>query len=643
MDAGRFLQLTALDPLTWGAIGLAGAAAASGFGWVWWKDRKRRGDAAEVLDEYKTDVVKISETLDRLQHRHKMLPFTDDDFTVPMVGRTLEEYETVQLSLDRYRERWLKLMDIWDNAQALVESEKIGRKEGFRKAEELIAESGVVKELEAIRDECSKPLDLLENAHERADEALGRVDDVSEELGADIAQIEGLELSTDPYQTRMDLVAELTDAGRTLRTPDPIAAEEKLREAVDRIEGLKADTAYVIEAEGRAGELNQKIDELRSRVERFRDAGYLFAEPDASPDYPLSEAESKLELVRSMLQMGDPAAIRGSLESGFALAKQADESLNLCEHMRTNCAAEVAKKKAELRRLLDEAATAELSLQELERNFDRESWLSVADNVVHANEMVETLDKLLDEATIAARDDTQHYQRASRILDEVTERQADVAAFADDIRQTLERLTALKLDCEQRLEQLALEAKTLDAELRRHTDDRTLCNHRFQQACSRLEETAHSTRKPVVNWSIVDNRLRYSDEDFSQVRHLLAEDLRLAQQARSEIGEAERTIRKTRTFYQSGVAPDVTRARMTVADAQRSLERQAYEEAVETANQAEQMARDAYDEAVLRMQERRRRIAAQRRAAAMRQMGSFLEAVTAAAAHAAVQSSRRRR
>ena len=75
-----------------------------------WARSSRRQQASEQLEGFKERVVAYSDAMDRLKERHKMLPFTDEDFTAPMVGETLAAYQEVERALNEHRDNWLKLM-----------------------------------------------------------------------------------------------------------------------------------------------------------------------------------------------------------------------------------------------------------------------------------------------------------------------------------------------------------------------------------------------------------------------------------------------------------------------------------------------------------------------------------------------------
>ena len=625
----------------WACIALAGGGAATA-GTMWWKHRKRRKAVMNELDSFKEKVVEISETLDALQHHHKMLPFTDADYTVPMTGQTLREYENVQQSLDQYRERWLKLMDIWDKSQKIVEEEGIGKKEKFDAAQETLKNIGLVKELEDIRQACEQPLIRLGNAHEVVKDALAKLDDSSDTLGRHMQTLEQAGVSVEPFQLRLDTAAEFTDQGKTVEASDPLGAMDFLQKAQSIVEDMNASSEIGINNVNRAAELEKGIAGLDQSIESKRREGYLFSEPEASPVPHLQNARDFLQIGREHLTACEIDESTKSLTQAADFADRANEAVSAAEMMRTNGQAELEERRRALEALADEVAQAKLWKAELERNFAPESWLSVADNVDHATELIQHLQRYLTETELALEPNTQHYSRARQILELVDRQAPDVKSTIDAIKKKLDELNTIRNSCEQQHAALQAESGQLGSLLRQHTDDRPLCNHRFELANDRLQTVGNQLSRGLNDWQLIGQHLQYCKDDFEQVRHLLEEDLRKAAEARSEIAEAESEIRRIRSYYQSGISADVTKARLRLNDAQRSLDHQEYERAVETANTAEQIARDAHDAAVRRVEEHQREQKKRRQQERLRQLGGLLEVAGAVAAQVAIDQMQRR-
>src|SRR5439155_25105876 len=98
------------------ALGVIAVAALTAGG-MWLLHVYTLGAARKELEGYKAQVMTLSDKIDALKERHKLLPYVDKDFAVPMAGETLAAYNAVIRDLERHRGEWLKLMDVWEQAQ----------------------------------------------------------------------------------------------------------------------------------------------------------------------------------------------------------------------------------------------------------------------------------------------------------------------------------------------------------------------------------------------------------------------------------------------------------------------------------------------------------------------------------------------
>lgn len=628
--------------MIWAFLALAGGGAATA-GTVWWKHRKRRKEVVTELDAFKQKVVGMSDELDKLQERHKMLPFVDDDYQAPMTGKTLAAYESVQAQLDTYREKWLNFMEVWDKSQTLVDEENIGRSTRFEEAKSILNEGEVIRELDAISADINAPLDRLANAHEIVAELLNNVESSSETLVARIEELEQAEVSTEQFQNSLDDAAELTDEGKELQTPDPLSARECLEEAQSVVAAMIEKADIAITQLKQRDELTTRLESLEKSVEKYKTDGFKFPEPELSPVPHIEEATRTTQAGAKQLTSGRINDAVVTLELAANSAHLADESIQTYVDLKQNCLKRIDEKRRMLTKLLDRSGDAGLQMAELERNFSADSWISVADNATHARELTENLIQLTDEARDAAADEVQQYARALIVLDQIDKTEPQIVARLDAIDARLVELNTLRDACHARISELKNESNRIGVLLRRHTDDRPLCNHRYEMANDRLEKTGSQISAGGMDWSLIHRHLDYCAEDFSQVEHLLNEDLRKAQEARAEITKAETVVRKCRSFYRSGVSTDVTNAELRLRDASGSMQQQDYERAVELANNAEQIAHEAYDLAVQKMEAHQRQLAKQSKEETMRQIGSLIGALGSAALRGSMRGGRHRR
>ncbi|MFM8803158.1 MAG: hypothetical protein ACKOK8_04505, partial [Planctomycetia bacterium] len=166
-EAARVFRTRTL-PL--GLASLLGVGAVTAFFVQRARHERRLAEARRKLAAFKSEVVALSDLLDSQQERHRMLPHSDPDFKTPMEGLTRSAYDNVQSAIRRYRERWLGLMDVWENAE-----ERMGTHPFLGTAEtdaaiRLLDSAEARPPLADVAGECSGPLDSLEQAHEKARE-----------------------------------------------------------------------------------------------------------------------------------------------------------------------------------------------------------------------------------------------------------------------------------------------------------------------------------------------------------------------------------------------------------------------------------------------------------------------------------------
>jgi chromosome segregation ATPase len=610
-------------------------------GWMWIKHKIRRGKVEAELDEFKTRVVRSGDVMDGLREKHKKLPAVDEDFTVPMEGATRQEYDAIEIVLDNYRDRWLELMETWDKVQELVETEGTGRKAQFQQASAMLKDQSKLEQLAALESECKQRIGRLENAHEDARAAIGKVEGLSEELIGELGQIAAREYAPDPYQTEMDVVAELTDTGTQQVDADPLTASSTLSDAREQLEALLQRTRDVIQCEDAARGLDKKVEDLDTRTKKMRADGFLFAEPEASPDKLAADFGSLRSEIKLHLNRGGVDTARRALDAMQRRVDELETVLDTSVTMQDNCRTLLEERRSAMRRLLDEAATAQLEEKHLEKNYPVDSWRGAIDNLESARGMVATMSELLDQAEAAIDIKTQHYIRASHLIAEVRSREAEVSDSIAEVTKRRQELDAQRAECEARVDKIESESDRIGRLLTESRADRDLCNNRYRMARDRVQDVLRSTRQEPTDWPYVATKVEECGADFQRVEELFKQDLQLHGQAQSEVAQAEQEIRKARSFYRAGISADLSRASGILLDASRALSNQDYERAVQHANQAQQAARDALGAAQQRMERRQReldRVQWQRR---QRQMRDLVQFGAAAAARAIQEMGRR--
>jgi uncharacterized membrane protein YgcG len=580
---------------------------------VWMKRR-----VARELEAFKQQVVQLSDQLDLLKERHRLLPFTDTDFSEPMSGDTLALYNSVQEALGRYRERWLALMDAWEQAQTKLGAEQRLGTKLLREAGEALQKAAVTDELQAIQRDCAAPLDRLENAHEDAHATLAALETEKAKLEKQLAAIRDAALSTTPYQSAWDASVAAIDSGRKLLTTDPIRARTIFDEVRQKVNELLGWTANVLKQAAAVPPASAKLKQAEEAVAERRAAGFLLSEPDASPDPLLAQGREELQAAQEGLNHGDAEAAGRHLQKAVALAEQALQFIANQVAAKAFTEKELVARREESRPLQQQLQRGQSQQQELEREFAPDSWRGVSGNLPRAAQLLAGFESQIDQAAAAAASDVQHYVRAAAILTRVQQEQQEAGRLIAAVGKRLQELQELRTRGQTQRHEIESRAKRVGEFLRQQTADRPASNQRYQLALQALQETERSMAGARPDWPLLLKQLDEVRGGLDKAEQLAQEDIRLAQQAAADLAEAEREVRRVKSFYELGISPDVSGAEQQLAQARRSFQSQAYEQCLQQTNAAQQAARDAYNEASRRVQwkrtemdqERRRREAA---------------------------------
>jgi hypothetical protein len=201
-----------------------------------------RAAAEEQFKEFRERAVGLMDQIDALRARHKTLPGTDPDFTVPMIGETLRLYDKVAADLDRLWERWLAVMELWNQAERRMKSASTFSAAPSEEARDIISGSRL-EDLLQESGRCKEELDRLNLAHEVATKALRDARRESAALAREAVRGDRSGGEADLYERELRLIGrELDDAEKTL-TADPIGAAAVVERSRDAIADLRQPPA----------------------------------------------------------------------------------------------------------------------------------------------------------------------------------------------------------------------------------------------------------------------------------------------------------------------------------------------------------------------------------------------------------------
>ena len=181
-------------------LGLLGLAA---FGLLYYRKRHLQTTVEDRFKAFRQQAVALMDELDALRKRHTTLPATDPDFTVPMKGATLALYSEVNRDLDGLWDRWLSVMEIWDQAQRRI---RAGSGLAIKPTEEArkLLEGGEIDDLVRRSTSCKERLDQLNQAHEQAREDLGATRAELAAIQSSVSKGTGVLLPSDPHHREIE-------------------------------------------------------------------------------------------------------------------------------------------------------------------------------------------------------------------------------------------------------------------------------------------------------------------------------------------------------------------------------------------------------------------------------------------------------
>jgi len=593
--------------LPYGLAALGGLTALGTFLALRARHRNRLQVARQKLDNFKSEVVALSDLLDTEQERHRMLPHTDPDFQTPMEGQTQVAYDNVQGAIRRYRERWLALMDVWEKAEETVSAEWFLGTSRTEEAIQLLDSAAARPPLEAVAGECRGPLDMLEQAHERARELRDEVDATATAANERLAALARRGRSGAAFQHPLAEVARACGLAAADVESDPVAARGRFEDAAATLARVNEDLDAVEAADDRRQRSAAQADEIESRVRALRAEGWLLAEQGANPDDRLAMARRECELATQLLDAAAAPAATVHIERAEAANADATALVESIVAARTRAEELLPVCVARLEALGGRREGALRGLEHLARAYAERSWSDVADNMSKADEGIDHAATLIAAARESLAPERQEYFRALALLEE-TVRQEDwiegCQAAIGDRRAELDELLA---SLPSRRDTVHERVVSLERRLHRQQTDRIRANERCREAARLVEVAGAGLVAPRPDLRQVAQVIDAAEGAAVRAEQHADEDERLARQAVADVEETENVVRRSAAWYAEGVQADVRGATSLLETAKSLLQRQRYEEAIHTAGEASQAARAAYAAATAEAERRRLR------------------------------------
>ncbi|MBV8488310.1 MAG: hypothetical protein JO161_08525 [Planctomycetaceae bacterium] len=256
------------------ALGLLGLVA---FALLYWRKRKLQDSVEAQFRSFRERAVALMDQLDGLRQRHKTLPATDPDFKVPMTGATLALYNQISRELNDLWERWLKLMEIWDQTQKHIRAGTGLATKPTEEARRLLA-GGEVDELVRQSTACKEQLDHLNQGHENARANLAAARAELAAAQSVVSKGTGVLIPSDAHHSEMSEAERKLSEADSMIASDPIGALEQIAEVrralaaslQERPDGRPTWHRHPTEFPPIFSELLAAAERLRAAVARLR-------------------------------------------------------------------------------------------------------------------------------------------------------------------------------------------------------------------------------------------------------------------------------------------------------------------------------------------------------------------------------------
>jgi hypothetical protein len=578
-----------------------------------WLHLRVRRPLEEQKQVYRQNVVQLSEDIDALCERHRMLPFTDKDYKEPMLGETLSMYDGIQTSLEQLRQRWLELMDVWDKVDTLTKSEHYFGRSRLREAATLLQRVPVNEIESTLNSRCLKALDRLEDAHEQVVRLDTSLTESLQRLQQQLAQLQALQLSIEPYQSSLEKVAEQRVIAARIVVPDPIGSQSIQTAAGELLRSVGQLTERILQHRRGVDELKNKLAETSEWLKSLRNGGMKFCEDESDPSSLFPTIQHHCDECLKLLNLGEAETAAEHLKQGFALAAKAQSAIQLQVDSKEFCHREIPVRTIEQRQLESRLKTLEPVLHALETEFAAVTWNNLANLRSSVAEAVSHGNTVLSDASLAGSDTVQHYQKAAEALRRLKQLQGETTIQIASGDQRLQQLRQLRSETMAELNQLQQERSRVASLLQSSGADRVAANRRFQDAESALQAQIQAAAGSRADWPQIAESVKSVRREFTTAEQMAREDIRLAEQAAQEILNAQRELRQAESFYRAGFKADVTAVSRQLQEAQQVLNGQQYERAIQLANsvisasrQELRKAQSAADAAEQRREEERR-------------------------------------
>ena len=425
-----------------------------------------------------------------------------------------------------------------------------------------------------------------------------------------------------------------------LREGNPDAAAEKLSAA----QGFVQEAQSTIEQVQKARTSCDRDPAARSReTERLRTAiaqaeSYQAdLERDFAPSSWTSVARN-LDQARALL-----ATFDRQVQDAVAIASSPNQEYLKASRMLDEC----ARQQQIVLRLMS-GLGEQLNNLIAVRNESRSLIDQLASGERQAESLIRQNELIVSDATRASLAKAQQIRQ--EILLRSGKSRPDWPALRQSLAEALEDISIARSQAEddvKNYQQLTAEFETtrqtanrVYALLSSHQEDRPAANQHYQAASEALDRIAILIQEPRGASAAWLAQVRDAAADLERSEQLAREDIRLAAQAQSEISDGASAIRQAQSYGGMGIFSDISNAQSQLMQAEQLLQSQNYEQSIQYAGSATQMARQVYYAAMQQAMAAQMAAEAEQRRQAARLAAPPIDAISFGAAAATTAAAR---
>ncbi len=511
-------------------------------GWLWVNHRRARLRLAGQIKEIKSKAVDVMDRLDTLKERLKLMP-TSPEFRQPMAGETQALYHSAYEKTRKLWDGWLEVMEALEKAEKLAgRSASLFSRKTLDDAQKLIDQQGSFQEIDRQAAEIAVSVGTLDQAHQIARKVLEGLTQARPKLDAGASALVKLDLPTSPYQGDLDSFAADVSQASSVLVADPLGTKTVLEQIQSRGETLLKRIESVASLFVDSRQVKSSLETLKRQVVTHRSQGLKLVEQGGNPDLPLEQANQAHSETLAALKAGDPGAATQKLDLARSMLGEAQATIEKVQKAKAFCERDQPARLRETERLRTALPQAESYQHDLDRDFARTSWQTVARNLDQANALLATFDRQAQEAAAAATSTRQEYLKGSALLAELARQQQIALRLMSGLSEQLNSLIDVRKECHKLNDDTA--ASERQAELFIRQND-LIVGHLARNSLA----TAEQARQEIIarsnesrpDWPALRQRLGEVVEELSIAQSQAEEDVKNHESLLSEFNQVRQT------------------------------------------------------------------------------------------------------